>query len=134
MNTVTEHPTMSYSATTLPVPLPSRFGLPERIVGLVSTEQSVTMNPLPSEFVGFIGRTLEASFTAVSPTPFQILPQGSSFAFSSGNIHRSSKAAKLIQLIDGWIKEGPVCDDETWKAFQHDIETYRLSDRKRFSE
>jgi len=37
-----------------------------------------------------------------------------------------------ILLLRQWMKEGPVCDDQTWQNLKQSIEENRLSYRKRF--
>lgn len=131
MSVLAESPIMTSTAITLSDPLPVKMASGgffanlrqgfTTIEGLVAAEQCVITNSLPDEFPRFVGRTIEASLTTVSST----------FYWKAGPLE---KARKLIQLIDQWIQEGPVCDDATWKAFQQDIENNRLSYRKRFSE
>jgi hypothetical protein len=46
-------------------------------------------------------------------------------------VRRANNRA-AIALLRRWLKEGPVCDEKTWKAFKRSIEEGRLSDRERW--
>jgi hypothetical protein len=39
-----------------------------------------------------------------------------------------------ILLLRRWMKEGPVCDDQSWHELKQSIEENRLSYRKRFDD
>jgi hypothetical protein len=47
---------------------------------------------------------------------------------------RREKNRAAIALLRRWLKEGPVCDEKTWRAFKRSIEEGRLSNRERFSD
>lgn len=47
---------------------------------------------------------------------------------------QQAKNQAAVKLLRQWIKEGPVCDDATWRDFKRTIEASRLSDRERFSD
>jgi hypothetical protein len=47
---------------------------------------------------------------------------------------RREKNRAAIALLRSWLKEGPVCDAKTWRAFKRSIEEARLSNRERFSD
>ena len=44
------------------------------------------------------------------------------------------KNRAAIALLRRWLKEGPVCDEKTWRSFKQSIEEGRLSNRERFSD